>query len=83
VREYLFDDKDSIIHFILGAITPFILPIGFLVYFVFLIYEVLEPENPVSTLGDVIEYHSGLLFALLMQLYIYIQTHNFLLFIKM
>ncbi len=82
MREYLFDDKDSIIHAILGLITPITLPFGFFIFMVFMIYEIQEPENPVSTLGDVLEYFTGLLFMLLFQLYVFIHTQKVLLLIK-
>ena len=68
MKEYIFDDRNSIIHFALGTITPFTKLLGVLIFLSFLIYETLEIENPVSTLGDFIEYVMGFLFGILLML---------------
>jgi len=58
---YLFDDVDSVWHavlgFLVGAFAPFLL--GAFIILVFLVYEVREPEDPVATVGDVVEFWSG------------------------
>ena len=61
MRTYLFDDIGSIWHFVfgfvLGAFSPFfLLAIGTMI---FIIYEVREPEDPVATVGDMVEFLSG------------------------
>ena len=65
MKTYLYDDRNSIIHSVLGFIVPF-LPhlVGLIVFLVFLIYEVREPENPVSTVGDVVEFLNGFVLGL-------------------
>jgi len=65
MKTYLYDDRNSIIHTILGfasALLPYFL--GILVFLIYLIYEVREPENPVSTIGDVVEYLNGFVIGL-------------------
>jgi len=64
---YLFDDVDSVWHavlgFLVGAFAPFLL--GAFIILVFLVYEVEEPENPISTVGDVVEFMSGFMLGVL------------------
>jgi len=66
---YVFDDKRSVFHFILGLVLYSIcLPnyylITELVTLVFIIYEATEPENPIGTLGDFIEFILGAIMGL-------------------
>lgn len=65
MKTYLYDDRNSIIHSVLGFIIPF-LPhlIGLLIFLIFLIYEVQEKENPISTVGDVVEFLCGFVLGL-------------------
>jgi len=63
MREYLFDDKRSIWHAVLGMLVavlgkrvPVLSVLGIIVY---VIYEVIENEKAVSTVGDVIEFVIG------------------------
>lgn len=58
---YLFDDPDSVVHFIIGFLLAAFFPFWFMAVgtLVFLIYEVREKENPISTVGDVVEFLSG------------------------
>ena len=64
-QTYLYDDRNSLIHSALGFIAPF-LPylIGLVVFLAFLIYEVREPENPICTVGDVVEFLCGFVVGL-------------------
>ena len=61
MRTYLFDDVGSIWHFALGFLLGAFAPFWFLFIatVVFLVYEVQEQEDPVSTIGDVVEFLSG------------------------
>lgn len=63
MNEYIFDDPHSIIHSILGLITPIIaqklLPPAIAIIIVFTAYEATEKENPVSTIGDFVEFLIG------------------------
>lgn len=68
-REYVFDDFDSIIHSIYGFTLPFVALkwwfVAIILFWVFVLYEVAEPENPVATLGDLTEFGLGVLSALI------------------
>jgi len=70
MREYLFDDGKSIFHYILGFISAAIVPalwlISLIVFHIFLIYEVEEFENPIATLGDVIEFMCGFIAGIML-----------------
>ena len=58
--KYLFDDLGSVWHAILGFITVFLpLPVALVVLIIFTIYEVREPEDPVATVGDMVEFFTG------------------------
>lgn len=61
MRTHSFDDLGSLWHFILGFVlgafaTFLILAIATVI---FLVYEVRESEDPVATVGDVVEFPSG------------------------
>ena len=68
-REYVFDDPNSIIHTIYGFALPFVALKSWLVatllFWAFVLYEAVEKENPVSTLGDFTEFELGVLSALI------------------
>ena len=60
MRTYLFDDGRSVGHAILGiisAIVPVYLGIPIIISYV--VYEVKEPENPIATIGDIVEFIIG------------------------
>jgi len=61
MRKYLFDDFGSVWHFVLGfllgAFAPFLLLA--IATVIFIIYEVQEPEDPVATVGDGVEFLFG------------------------
>jgi len=59
--KYLFDDLGSVWHAVLGFITAFFLPlaVALAVILIFTVYEVREPEDPVATVGDVVEFMVG------------------------
>jgi len=68
---YVFDDKRSIFHFVLGLVLYSICLPNFsliteLVTLVFIIYEATEPENPIGTLGDFVEFILGAIMGLAM-----------------
>jgi len=58
-RLYLFDDKRSVLHTVLGFASAFLLIYGLVVFFIYLVYEVREKEAPVATVGDVVEFLVG------------------------
>ncbi|KUH34251.1 hypothetical protein APY94_02965 [Thermococcus celericrescens] len=61
---YLFDDKRSILHAVLGFFSAFLLGWSLLVLVIFTAYEVRENENPTATLGDVVEFLIGYVYGL-------------------
>jgi len=63
-RLYLFDDKRSVLHSILGFASAFLLVYGLVVFFIYLVYEVREKEAPVATVGDVVEFLIGYVIGL-------------------
>jgi len=69
MREYLFDDWRSIFHFILGMIVPLISKVSLLlsviVVSVYVIYQVLDEENAINTIGDIVEFMVGFMIGLL------------------
>ena len=56
----LFDDKKSVIHFLLGLITPPLFPYSLIIPAAFTIYQLREKESIESKIGDFIEYMLGL-----------------------
>ena len=63
-RLYLFDDKRSILHTVLGFLSAFTLAWGLLILVIFTVYEVREKEAPVATVGDVVEFILGYIYGL-------------------
>lgn len=67
-RLYVYDDKKSIIHTILGLISGYSIlkfPIlTVIITLLFTTYEATEYENPMSTLGDFIEYFTGIILGI-------------------
>ena len=61
METYLFDDRDSIIHAVLGFIFVLLPLIGILGWPVFVYYEWQEFEDPVATVGDVLEAVVGMI----------------------
>lgn len=66
MREYIFDDKNSVLHALLGYFTPVSMLIDsrlcmvmILLSVVYLLYEIREPERPWATVGDIVEYLWG------------------------
>ncbi|AHL23874.1 hypothetical protein BD01_2287 [Thermococcus nautili] len=58
-RLYLYDDKRSVFHTVLGFASAFLLIYGLVVFISYLVYEVREKEAPISTIGDVVEFIIG------------------------
>lgn len=61
MRTYIFDDDLSVFHAVLGF-TAYVQPALWLmlaITLVFLVYELWEPENPINTVGDVVEFTVG------------------------
>ena len=60
MKTYLFDDKRSVWHAVMGFISA-VIPcyLGIPVIMGYAIYEVMEPENPVATVGDLVEFIIG------------------------
>ena len=63
-RLYLYDDKRSILHTVLGFLSAFTLAWGLLILVIFTVYEVREKEAPVATVGDVVEFIIGYVYGL-------------------
>lgn len=68
MREYLFDDWNSVVHAVYGVIAALLVFKGYgvisvILFFVYLVYELLEPERPVATVGDVVEFMVGYIIA--------------------
>ena len=63
-RLYLYDDKRSVLHTVLGFLSAFILVWGLLILVIFTVYEVREKEAPVATVGDVVEFLIGYVYGL-------------------
>jgi len=69
MKTYLFDDKRSLGHAVFGfisAIVPFWL--GIIIIISYTIYEVKEPENAVSTVGDLMEFVVGFMLGIMIRL---------------
>jgi len=69
MKTYLFDDKRSLGHALLGfisAIIPFHL--GIIILISYTIYEIKEPENAVSTVGDLVEFIIGFMLGIMIKL---------------
>ena len=65
MKTYLYDDRNSLAHTMLGFAVPFLpLLIGLAATLAFLLYEVWEKENPVNTVGDVVEFLVGFVLGL-------------------
>ena len=58
-RLYLYDDRRSVLHTVLGFASAFLLVYGLAVFLIYLVYEVREKEAPVATVGDVVEFLVG------------------------
>ena len=58
-RLYLYDDRRSVFHTVLGLASAFLLVYGLVFLLVYLVYEVREKERPVATVGDVVEFLIG------------------------
>lgn len=63
-RVYLFDDRNSLFHAVLGFFSAFLLGWSLLVLVIFTAYEVREPEDPTATVGDVVEFLLGYIYGL-------------------
>lgn len=72
METYLFDDKDSLIHAFLGFIFLLFPLIGIFGWPVFVYYEWQEFEDPVATIGDVLEAVIGMIEALLLHALLHI-----------
>ena len=72
MREYIFDDFGSLWHMLLGFLVPFIALLNVVpaigVLATFATYEAVERENPVSTIGDFMEFTVGFMAGVLVVL---------------
>jgi len=68
--KYLFDDFDSVIHAVLGFLIALFPLLGLVAWPIFVVYEVLEPENPISTVGDVVEAIVGFVYGIVVRLWL-------------
>ncbi|CAI1492053.1 conserved protein of unknown function [Thermococcus nautili] len=75
-RLYLYDDKRSILHTVLGFASAFLLIYGLAVFLIYLVYEVREKEAPISTIGDVVEFLVGYVAGLAVILWLALGFYN-------
>ncbi|WP_297490289.1 hypothetical protein [Thermococcus sp.] len=61
---------------VLGFLSAFLLGWSLLVLVVFTAYEVREPEDPVATLGDVVEFLIGYLYGLVVVVWLALGFYN-------
>jgi len=61
----IFDNLKSIVHLLLGVITPLLDGLGYIIFLIFLIYQIHEKEDVYHKLGDFIEYLIGFIISLL------------------
>jgi len=69
VRTYLFDDKRSFWHAVIGAVTA-VIPYYFAIPVVigYTLYEVTEPEDPTATVGDMVEFIIGFMIGIVVHI---------------
>jgi len=72
MREYLFDDRNSIVHAVLGFIVALMGSgsviwkiIATILLMIYVVYEVFEIERSVATVGDVVEFTVGFMIGAL------------------
>lgn len=72
MREYLFDDRNSIVHAVLGFIVALMGSgsviwkiIATILLMIYVVYEVFEVERSVATVGDVVEFAVGFMIGAL------------------
>ena len=61
---YVFDDKKSIWHFMLGLVSAYFKALSIIIIFCYIIYQLREREKPESKLGDFIEFLLGYAYGL-------------------
>lgn len=54
-KTIIFDGLESIIHFFIGFLLPYIPILNIIILFLYVIYQVTEKENKIKKLGDFIE----------------------------
>jgi len=59
IKIYIFDDKCSILHALLGALCALFIPYSIVFAVIYLVYQIAEKERLVYKLGDVIEFLLG------------------------
>lgn len=68
MREYIFDDWGSVWHsilgFILGVLSKKYYWFVLIMTVVYIVYQCLEKERPVSTVGDIVEFLVGYVLGL-------------------
>ena len=69
MRTYLFDDKRSLWHAVIGCITG-VIPYYFAIPVVigYTLYEVREPEDPTATVGDMVEFIIGFIIGIVIRI---------------
>ena len=69
MKTYLFDDKRSIWHAVLGffvGVFPWYLAVP--VVLGYTVYEVKEPEDPTATVGDMVEFIIGFIIGIVIRI---------------
>lgn len=72
MREYLFDDRNSIVHAVLGFIVALMSSgsviwkiIATILLMIYVVYEVFEIERSIATVGDIVEFAVGFMIGAL------------------
>lgn len=68
MKTYLFDDRNSLIHAVLGFLFTLIPLLGAIGWPIFVYYEWQEFESPEATIGDIEEALIGVIEALFLHL---------------
>lgn len=69
MREYLFDDFNSVLHLLIGLAVALLgreCPVlGTITILIYVVYEVFEIERSVATVGDIVEFAVGFMIGAL------------------
>jgi len=64
VRKPIFDDKRSLLHFIIGFVSAFTLAYSLIIILLYTLYQIRERENWEYTVSDVVEFVLGYVYGL-------------------
>lgn len=55
----ILDDLKSLFHLFLGVLTPLLGRLGLLLFLFYMVYQIVEDEDPKRKIGDFFEYLTG------------------------